>query len=172
MEPDKVGYSLTFKVGLPNYGSADVQVSASIAKEEGESLEEAYERVKKFVSEKAEAERQKLITMQNDAEDDEETQKSSKKKGLPKTRKAKSSDDEEGEKPKSGLSRLKKLKAKAKKEEEEPEEEAEEENDTEEEVEEQEEAEVSDSVQDKIAAMKAKYGINKGGGKPVSALKR
>lgn len=49
---DKVSVSLTVKVGLPNYGSADAQVSYTSAVTEGETPDEAYERVLAFVSEK------------------------------------------------------------------------------------------------------------------------
>ncbi len=49
---DKIAYGLTFKVGLPNYGSADCHVSYSSSVKDGEKPEDTFARVKAFVEAK------------------------------------------------------------------------------------------------------------------------
>lgn len=55
-EPDRINYSFGMKVNLGNYESADFHISLSSDLKEGETEDEAYERVRKFVQDKAEEE--------------------------------------------------------------------------------------------------------------------
>jgi hypothetical protein len=54
--PDRVTYSYSMKVGLPNYSSADFHVGLSSDVKPGETQEKAFARIKKFVDAQAEKE--------------------------------------------------------------------------------------------------------------------
>ncbi len=63
---DKVSVSLTYKVGLPNYGSADAQVAFASEVRDGETEEEAYQRVLGFVEAKIAEHKTKLDELANE----------------------------------------------------------------------------------------------------------
>ncbi len=65
MNEDKISISKTVKVGLADYGSADVQVSFTSALREGEDEDAAYERVGLFVDSRLEYE-EKLLNAKAD----------------------------------------------------------------------------------------------------------
>jgi len=54
--PDRVTYSFSMKVGLPNYSSADFHVGLSSDVKPEETREKAFARIKKFVDVQAEKE--------------------------------------------------------------------------------------------------------------------
>lgn len=94
---DRISVSMTVKVGLPNYGSADVQVSYASTAMAEETSEELYTRVSSFVATKIALEKAKLtdensapriqktareIPAETSAEDSGEEEKSAPKKAF------------------------------------------------------------------------------------------
>jgi hypothetical protein len=150
---DKVTVSLTYKVGLPNFSSADAQVSYSSEVLNGETPDETYERVLNFVKAKVAERKAELDSLAN---------------GGNKTGK---------ENPK--LKTPFKLGKKVKQEEPEESEEEETETTSEEAVEEQEEApkkEPTNSVASKLEALRQKHKLGSvtksSGNSLLSKLKR
>lgn len=56
MAQDRVTYSFSMKIGLPDYSSADFHIGLSSDVKEGESSDKAFARVKKWVESKLEGE--------------------------------------------------------------------------------------------------------------------
>ncbi len=105
---DRISVTMTFKTGLPNYSSADIQISLASDVEEGETSDNAYSRVSDFVKNKLEEEKWKL----GEAEVMSKLENSKVSNGRPAPLPVSSNGDPQ-EKPKtqmrfSGLSKLKK----------------------------------------------------------------
>jgi hypothetical protein len=169
---DRIGISMTFKVGLANYSSADVQVSYVASAKDGETPDDLFNRVKTFVEVRLEESKTLLLKdaprdskkqSQSDRVDEEETENTPKKKPLSLG---------------GGFSRLK---ISGKKKEEPKEEESEEESEpktikaksqVDEHKEDEGHSEVEMKTQSTIEAIKAKYMGKTTEGSLVSNLKR
>lgn len=161
-ERDRVSVTMTFKVGLPNYSSADVQVSYASSALEGETPDQTHQRVNSFVQAKLE-EAKKTLAQETAESDDrvEETEKPKKKAtGL------------------GGLSRLKTIKKETEQEDSEEEEDDEEtelhEGSTQPSVVEAK-TQLEPTVKSRLEEIRAKYGSGsseKSGGSLLSKLKR
>lgn len=62
---DRVTYSFSMKVGLPNYSSADFHIGLSSDVKEGETAEKAFARVKKWVESKLPGEMEEIETLRS-----------------------------------------------------------------------------------------------------------
>lgn len=62
-QADRVNYSFGMKIGLGDYSSADFHLSLSSDVRSGETVEEAFERVKTFVEERVEKEYEEIESL-------------------------------------------------------------------------------------------------------------